>query len=694
MIVFMDNVKRGFLYLLFGRIDNRLLRTDKGDNIMNNKVSKLFALALAASMVLTGCGGDSSAPSEGGEGDKGSAESTNEIKDLYDYTNAVRELSTFNMLYSQDQETSENLTNLVDGLLESDPMGRLAPCIAESWETTDGGETWKFNVRKDVKWVDVNGEEKAICDANDFATGLEWVLNFHKNDSNNTSMPIEMIQGAQEYYEYTKTLSKEEAYALNGGEGSKFREMVGLEIPDDNTLIYHCIDQKPYFASVATYACLYPMAQGLVDELGVDGIRSMSNETMWYNGCYLMTTYIQGNEKVFTKNPQYWDTECKRFDTVNRKMLESNDIAFQMFENGEIDSVGLTEANLTTIHSDPDHKFYKYLTQTIPSQYSYQYHFNYNKLDKEGNPDVNWNTAIANTAFRQSIYYGLDQVNYWKRYNAIDPMKCENLFYTMKGLCYTSDGKDYTELVREELGMPEPDGKTQVRVDAAKAAELKKQAMEELTALGVTFPVELDYYIAAGNQLMLDGANVLKQCFIDSLGEDYIDFQIKTFVSKQNSEVFVPHLHSIALNGWAADYGDPQNYLSQECYGYDNAYYSSAYSYINEVTEETPANKELLANYREYTALVEAADKITDDMDARYAAYAKAEAFLLDKALVVPQYYNVGWALTKINPHSKQNAMFGSVNPKMKNWETKADAPYTTAEMEEIVANKTAKYAK
>ena len=32
----------------------------------------------------------------------------------------------------------------------------------------------------------------------------------------------------------------------------------------------------------------------------------------------------------------------------------------------------------------------------------------------------------------------------------------------------------------------------------------KKQAMEELSALGVTFPVGVDYYISASNQTALD----------------------------------------------------------------------------------------------------------------------------------------------------------------------------------------------
>ena len=493
-------------------------------------------------------------------------------------------------------------------------------------------------------------------------------------------MPIEMIKGASEYYEYTKSLSKEEAYALGAGEGSKFREMVGLETPDDYTVVYTCISPKPYFDSLGAYACLYPAPQALIDELGgPDAFKSMNNENMWYNGCYTMTSYIQGNEKTYTKNPLYWDTECKLFDSVIFKMIESSEIGYQLYENGEVDHCGLTESQLNTIAKDPNHKFYNYLVPATPNKYSYQIHFNYNKKNEDGTPDKNWNTAIANEAFRKSIYYGLDMTDYWKRSNAIDPLSCENNFYTMKGLCYTSDGKDYLELVEKEMGLPESDGKTPRRVDKAKAEELKKQAMEELKALGVTFPVSLDHYISGSSQAALDSANVLKQCFTNSLGDDYIVLNIKTYIKSNRQEVFIPHLHSVALNGWGADYGDPQNYLGQEVYGNDNAYYSANYSYINEITEETPENKALLDTYKEYTKMVEAADAIVDDMDARYAAYAKAEAYLLDHALVIPQNYSVGWVLSKVDNDSKAFAMYGCANDKMKNWDTKADG-YTSEE--------------
>ena len=666
---------------------------------MKKTASRLLALALTAALVLSGCGGGGTTTEEkpaentgntteqGGEKkeeekkeEAAALASGDEISDLVISKLITRELETFNILYSQRAEDGENLTNLVDGLLEVDTDGKLVPGIAEEWGTEDGGLTWTFKIRQGVKWVDVNGNEKAECTAKDFAAGLEWVMNFHKNNSSNTSMPLEMIKGAKEYYEYTKTLSEEEAFALNAEEGSKFREMVGLETPDDYTLVYHCITPKPYFDTLATYNSLYPISSAMIEELGGPaGVKSMNNENMWYNGAYTMTSYIHNNEKIFTKNPLYWDTECKRFDTVTIKMVESNDISFQLYQNGEIDYVDLSEAHINTIAKDLSNKYYDYMVPAVPSKYSYQFHFNYNKKKEDGTPDKNWNTAIANEAFRKSWYYGLNLSDYWKRTNAIDPMVCENNFYTMKGLVYTTDGTEYTELVKKELGLGETNGNTPARVDPAKAEEYKKQAIEELTALGVTFPVEVDYYISASNQVALDSANVMAQAFSDGLGDDYVKFNIKTYVSSNRNEVVQPHLHSFVTNGWGADYGDPQNYLGQEVYGNDNAYYSANYSYINEITEETPENKALLDTYKEYSAMVEAADAITDDLDARYAAYAKAEAYLLDHVLVLPCNYSIGWCLSKIDNDTKMYAMYGAQNEKIKNWATNS-VGYTSEE--------------
>lgn len=656
---------------------------------MNKQFTKALALGLAAMMVLGGCGGASTetkAPEEAtaekqeqqDEQQQTGPEATRELKEVVIPKIATGEIETFNFLHSQRAEDSTVLLNLWDGLLTSNSRGEIIAAIADEWGTEDGGLTWKFHLRDGVKWVDVNANEKADCTAEDFATGLEWILNFHKNESINTSMPIEMIKGAEEYYEYTKTLSEEEARALTAGEGSKFREMVGMEIVDKNNIIYHCISEKPYFDTLATSNALYPLAQGLVDELGVDGVNAMNNENMWYNGGYTLTSYIQGNEKIFTKNPKYWDTESVRFDTATHRMVESWDTAYQLYQAGEVDYVKLTESMIKTISDNPNHEFYKYMVPDKPSMSSYQFHWNYAKNKEDGTPDTNWNTAIANEAFRKSIYYGLNLTDYFARFNAVEPLQCENNGFTCRNLVRTSDGTDYVDLVEDRLELPASDGTNPRRYDADKAAEYKKQAMEELTALGVTFPVEIDYYIAGANQTQLDNALVLQNSFDKYLGGDYVKLNIKTYISSLSKEVREPRLQSFVINGWSADYNDPKNYLGQTVIGNDNAWYADAYSNINKL-EENETNKELLEQYRTYTKMVEEADKITKDMDARYEAFADAEAYTLEKAHMLPCYYNVGWCLTRYNVHAEFS---GS---RMKNWETKADG-YTVDEVKAILA--------
>ncbi len=592
-----------------------------------------------------------------------------EIKDLYQYETQAREIETWNILYSQNATDLNVLTNLYDGLLEADEYGQLTPAIAESWETEDDGVTWTFHLRKGVKWVDQNGNEKGEVTAQDFLTGLEWVLNFHKNDATNTSMPMEMIVGAEDYYNMTSELDSEAGLALNA-ESSEFADTVGIKAIDDYTLQYTCVSEKPYFDTVATYNCLYPISQAMIDEIGIDGFKAATPENIWYNGCYTCTEYIQQNTKTLTKNPLYWDTDAKLFDTVTIKMVESVDTAYQLYTTGELDSVSLSESNLTTISSNESNEYYNQLVEMRPTKFSYQFHFNYDKHNADQTKDDNWNTAVANEAFRKCWYYGLDLGSWYKRTNAINPYKCYNNSYTMQGLIYTSDGTEYTQLVQEKLGLPTTyDGESMSRLDSDKFEEYKAQAIEELTAAGVTFPVHAAYYIASGNQTALDSANVLKQAFSDSFGDDFIVLDIETYVSSLAQEVRNPRLQSFVINGWGADYGDPQNYLGQETNDSDNAYYMVAYSHgVDNESEE------LNALYTEFTELVNKADAITDDLDARYEAYAEAEAFMLEHALTVPAYFDVEWELTHINDYSKINAMFGMQNNKYKNWETSTDA--------------------
>ena len=648
--------------------------------------------AVGAASLLAACGEKSNNTGNGTAASGAAAPNSTgatPLKEFISFESGNRELESWNMLYTQKAEDANVVTNLWDGLLSFDRYGKVVPAIASSWEHNEDATVWTFHLRDDVDWVDCNGEVKAHLTSKDFLVGFEWVMNAIKNEANNTSMPNDTIVGAYEYYELTKE-------AGDAAAGMTYEDMlaagVGIEAPDDYTLVFTCPSACPYFDTVAAYNSFYPVAPALIEELGVDGFRSCDNTTMWYNGPYVVEEYIQGNTKSYIPNPNYYDAaNVSRFERFTVTMISDGSISLQLYQNRELDEVDLGESNITTIQSDPSNEYNQQLCEKRAKKFSYCFIFNYDKKNTDGTPDENWNKAIANKAFRQCFSKGMVLNKFFARYNPINPLKCENNFFTMKGLCYTSDGTDYTNLVAKEMGLDGEayDGKTMKRLRANNGdiTELKKQAMEELSAIGVTFPVHCSYYILAGSTSALDSATVLKQCFTDSFGDDFIVLDINTFVSSTMKEVVAPKLQSFVHMGWGADFGDPINFLTQIIVHDDNAYYSCNMTNIAGIVNNGPASyqTELVAAYEKFTDLVNEGRAIVDDTDARYAAFAKAEAYFLDENLIFPTVYDITWCLTHVNEYSKINAMYGPCNYKAVNWETSEEA-YTTEQYDAFAA--------
>ena len=648
--------------------------------------------AVGAASLLAACGEKSNNTGSGAAASGAAAPNSTgatPLKEFISFESGNRELESWNMLYTQKAEDANVVTNLWDGLLSFDRYGKVVPAIASSWEHNEDATVWTFHLRDDVDWVDCNGEVKAHLTSKDFLVGFEWVMNAIKNEANNTSMPNDTIVGAYEYYELTKE-------AGDAAADMTYEDMlaagVGIEAPDDYTLVFTCPSACPYFDTVAAYNSFYPVAPALIEELGVDGFRSCDNTTMWYNGPYVVEEYIQGNTKSYIPNPNYYDAaNVSRFERFTVTMISDGSISLQLYQNRELDEVDLGESNITTIQSDPSNEYNQQLCEKRAKKFSYCFIFNYDKKNTDGTPDENWNKAIANKAFRQCFSKGMVLNKFFARYNPINPLKCENDFFTMKGLCYTSDGTDYTNLVAKEMGLDGEayDGKTMKRLRANNGdiTELKKQAMEELSAIGVTFPVHCSYYVLAGSTSALDHATVLKQCFTDSFGDDFIVLDVNTFVSSTMKEVVAPKLQSFVHMGWGADFGDPINFLTQIIVHDDNAYYSCNMTNIAGIVNNGPASyqTELVAAYEKFTDLVNEGRAIVDDTDARYAAFAKAEAYFLDENLIFPTVYDITWCLTHVNEYSKINAMYGPCNYKAVNWETSEEA-YTTEQYDEFAA--------
>ena len=647
---------------------------------------------VGAAGILAACGGNSGSSSTAASSGAASAPNTTgatPLKEFISWESTNRELESWNMLYSQMASDMNVTTNLWEGLLSFDCYGKAVPSVAKEWSHNEDSSVWTFNLRDDVDWVDVNGEVKAHLTSKDFLVGLEWVLNAAKNQANNTSMPNETLTGAADYYQKTSDMGDAAADLT-------YQDMldagVGVEAPDDYTLVFTCKDPCPYFDTVAAYTSFYPASEDLINELGVEGFRACDYTNMWYNGPYVVEEFISQNTKSYIPNPNYYDAaNVSRFERFTVTMISDGAISLQLYQNRELDEVDLGESSITTIQSDPSNEYNQQLCEKRAKKFSYCFIFNYDKMNTDGTPDENWNKAIANKAFRQCFSKGMVLNKFFARYNPINPLKCENDFFTMKGLCYTSDGTDYTNLVAKEMGLDGEayDGKTMKRLRANNGdiTELKKQAMEELSAIGVTFPVHCSYYVLAGSTSALDHATVLKQCFTDSFGDDFIVLDVNTFVSSTMKEVVAPKLQSFTHMGWGADFGDPINFLTQIIIHDENAYYSCNMTNIAGIVNNGPASyqTELVAAYEKFTDLVNEARAIVDDTDARYAAFAKAEAYFLDENLIFPTVYDITWCLTHVNEYSKINAMYGPCNYKAVNWETSEEA-YTTEQYDAFAA--------
>ena len=373
--------------------------------------------AVGAAGLLAACGGSSSSTAaSASSASSGAAASSKGLSELFTYETSGREIESWNMLYSQQAIDFNVTTNIIDGLISFDNYGKPVPALAKSWEHNEDSTVWTFHLRDDVDWVDMNGEVQDHLTSKDFLVGFEWVLNAKKNQAANTSMPSTTVVGAADYYD--KTYGMDDA----AGEALTYEDMlaagVGIDAPDDYTIVYTCINPCPYFDTVASYVCCYPAPPALVEKLGVEGFRGVDYTQQWCCGPYLIEEFVADNSKRFIPNPHYYAAdECSRFERVSLSMITDLTVGYQLYQNRELDELELSESTLTTITSDTSNAYNDQLCEKRPTKYAYDFHFNFYCLNSDGTPNENWNKAVANRAFRRCFQEGLNLIPYYARFN-------------------------------------------------------------------------------------------------------------------------------------------------------------------------------------------------------------------------------------------------------------------------------------
>lgn len=600
------------------------------------------------------------------------------------------EVTTMNYLVSGATYELVVGANTIDSLVENDTYGNILPSGAESWEVSEDGLTWTFHLRAGQYWYDADGNQKDPVTANDYVAAARYVCD-SAMDCANSYLMDGWIVNASELLNYTAALlanpveqgtevGEEQDLVVDANgiiyEGSDWNketekydtwtevpavtpEDLGVEAVDDLTLVYHMVKARPYFLTALQFGTYWPAPASLLAELGEN--YGLDNYSMWFNGAYLLSEFKPNEKRVYTKNENNWDAEHIYIERIEQTCnTEATTLAPELFLRGEIDYADIGSDIVADWLSDPE-KSQMISSSRVIGDYSYFFGFNFEpKFDAEYEPE-NWAIAVNNENFRKAVFHGINRDEYLAaKYPGDDPSIHKINTVTPKGFS-VNEGKDYVfygGLSKYTEGESfDPELAVQFR-DAAKA---------ELEAAGCKFPIKVPVNYNTSPTTWANCTVVLEQQLEELLGADFIDIIVVPYSgssflkeTRRNGNYALQELN------WGADFMDPETWADP--FDHENSYNF----FCNETLEQDGINQytkteETAALIDQYFELVAAAREETGDMNARYEAFAAAESFYIDHAIVVPGFISGGsYQATKLNAFEGQYAMMGQSSSRYK----------------------------
>mgnify|MGYP001070102136 FL=1 len=600
------------------------------------------------------------------------------------------EVTTMNYLVSGTTYELVVGANTIDSLVENDTFGNILPSGAESWEVSEDGLTWTFHLRAGQYWYDADGNQKDPVTANDYVAAARYVCD-SAMDCANSYLMDGWIVNASELLNYTAALlanpveqgtevGEEQDLVVDANgiiyEGSDWNketekydtwtevpavtpEDLGVEAVDDLTLVYHMVKARPYFLTALQFGTYWPAPASLLAELGEN--YGLDNYSMWFNGAYLLSEFKPNEKRVYTKNENNWDAEHIYIERIEQTCnTEATTLAPELFLRGEIDYADIGSDIVADWLSDPE-KSQMISSSRVIGDYSYFFGFNFEpKFDAEYEPE-NWAIAVNNENFRKAVFHGINRDEYLAaKYPGDDPSIHKINTVTPKGFS-VNEGKDYVfygGLAKYTEGESfDPELAVQFR-DAAKA---------ELEAAGCKFPIKVPVNYNTSSTTWANCTVVLEQQLEELLGADFIDIIVVPYSgssflkeTRRNGNYALQELN------WGADFMDPETWADP--FDHKNSYNF----FCNETLEQDGINQytkteETAALIDQYFELVAAAREETGDMNARYEAFAAAESFYIDHAIVVPGFISGGsYQATKLNAFEGQYAMMGQSSSRYK----------------------------
>lgn len=184
--------------------------------------------------------------------------------------------------------------------------------------------------------------------------------------------------------------------AANTGEGSV--DDVAVTAIDDTTLEITLNYPAGFFAQIASMWIMRPMPQATIEEFGDSWTEP---ENIVTNGAFVMSEWIHGDSLQLVRNPFWYGwTEMEgvvgNIDIINGVMIEEESTAFALYENSEIDTVGVPLEMMDLANAGEFGDEY----HVSPRNCTYYYGF---VTEKESVSDVNVRRALSMAVDRQTL---------------------------------------------------------------------------------------------------------------------------------------------------------------------------------------------------------------------------------------------------------------------------------------------------
>ena len=472
---------------------------------------------------------------------------------------------------------------------------------------------------------------------------------------------------------------------------------VGIKAVDKYTVQYTLNQPESYWNSKTTYGILQPVNADFLKSQG-DDFGSVDPSSILYNGAFILKSITSKSSIEFDKNENYWDADKVKLEAVKLTYDDGSDpeSLYRNFDKGNYSRAILYPTK--SGYKDIKKKYKDEIYYEPQDQSTYYVSFNLNRkayefTSKENDSQkTDTHKAILNKDFRQAITFAFDRAA-WNSQAVGEEASTKalrNLF--VPPAFVSTNGTEFGDLVTEELASNSTwsdvdfsdaqDGL--YNVDKAKASFEKAKAA--LEAEGVQFPIHLDIAAEQTDEISSQRVSSLKQSVKASLGTDniVIDVQKESTDDYERTGYYAVSADQkdydlSEASGWSPDYDDPSTYL-------DVFKSEGAQSDKIGVDGESDEKVEEIVGLDHYTELVTEAAAITDDLDARYKAYAKAQAYLTDEAIMIP-IVSLGAkpTLSKVVPFSPSYATSGDKGKDAYKYYELQDNPVTTKQYEKAL---------